>query len=274
MLRSVRRRGRAGERDPPRHAIERTCRSATCDGRAGLLRRLRDEVRARDPDGAYARGCLRGTCAAGRGVAYVRHDATQTYSLHVGAFGPRGELEGPGVLCAGGALEDARDAVCAGGVYAGRFRNDSMWKGTLADSGEAYAGEFGVDLQYEGLGVRTVSARTRVGEFRRGAWRRAQRAGFGEDAQRAARGAAQAAKAAAALFHDPGVWTKRRSRCMLCAPDGDARARPSLPATWFAVPAPPRRAAGAALALATFIATAWWAYRRRRRLAARSPRVS
>ena len=38
-----------------------------------LLRRLRDEVRARDPDAAYARGCLRGACAGGRGVAYVRH---------------------------------------------------------------------------------------------------------------------------------------------------------------------------------------------------------
>ena len=34
-----------------------------------LLRRLRDEVRARDPDAAYERGCLRGAWAGGRGGA-------------------------------------------------------------------------------------------------------------------------------------------------------------------------------------------------------------
>ena len=47
----------------------------------------------------------------------------------------------------------------------------------------------------------------------------------------------QAAKAAAALLHDQAVWTKRRSRCMLCAPpDGDLRA-----------PAPSGRTTGAGL---------------------------
>ena len=112
-----------------------------------LLRRLRDEVRARDPDAAYARGCLRGACAGGRGVAYVRHADDRApgpgaYSLHVGAFGPRGELEGPGVLCAGGGGDEAGGAACAGGVYAGRFRNDSLARGTLADpaAAEEYAG--------------------------------------------------------------------------------------------------------------------------------------
>ena len=149
-----------------------------------LLRRLRDEVRARDPDAAYARGCLRGACAGGRGVAYVRHADDRApgpgaYSLHVGAFGPRGELEGPGVLCAGGGGDEAGGAACAGGVYAGRFRNDSLARGTLADpaAAEEYAGDFGADLRYDGLGVRTVAAKTRAGEFRRGAWKRAQRAG-------------------------------------------------------------------------------------------------
>ena len=143
-----------------------------------LLRRLRDEVRARDPDAAYARGCLRGACAGGRGVAYVRHADDRApgpgaYSLHVGAFGPRGELEGPGVLCAGGGGDEAGGAACAGGVYAGRFRNDSLARGTLADpaAAEEYAGDFGADLRYDGLGVRTVAAKTRAGEFRRGAWR-------------------------------------------------------------------------------------------------------
>ena len=246
-----------------------------------LLRRLRDEVRARDPDAAYARGCLRGACAGGRGVAYVRHADDRApgpgaYSLHVGAFGPRGELEGPGVLCAGGGGDEAGGAACAGGVYAGRFRNDSLARGTLADpaAAEEYAGDFGADLRYDGLGVRTVAAKTRAGEFRRGAWKRAQRTGSAEAARRAARGAAQAAKAAAALLHDQAVWTKRRSRCMLCAPpDGDLRA-----------PAPSGRTTGAGLwylwpwtsplwlCLAAFALLAAWAYRLRR-LAAPGRRV-
>ena len=232
-------------------------------------------------DAAYARGCLRGACAGGRGVAYVRHADDRApgpgaYSLHVGAFGPRGELEGPGVLCAGGGGDEAGGAACAGGVYAGRFRNDSLARGTLADpaAAEEYAGDFGADLRYDGLGVRTVAAMTRAGEFKRGAWKRAQRTGSAEAARRAARGAAQAAKAAAALLHDQAVWTKRRSRCMLCAPpDGDLRA-----------PAPSGRTTGAGLwylwpwtsplwlCLAAFALLAAWAYRLRR-LAAPGRRV-
>ena len=96
-----------------------------------LLRRLRDEVRARDPDAAYARDWA---AARRRGRPRRRVRAPRrrqgagpgAYSLHVGAFGPRGELEGPGVLCAGGGGDEAGGgAACAGGVYAGRFRADS-----------------------------------------------------------------------------------------------------------------------------------------------------
>mmetsp|Transcript_3551 Transcript_3551/g.10473 ORF Transcript_3551/g.10473 Transcript_3551/m.10473 type:complete len:438 (+) Transcript_3551:128-1441(+) len=116
-----------------------------------LLGRLRGEIQTKDPRGIFARGCLRGSCSrGGRGVAYLRHAdavARPQYSLYVGAFGTRGLLEGPGVLCV---VDDVAPPCAA--VYAGTFANDSLAAGTLSAPGEAYAGEFRA-FGYHGYGA-------------------------------------------------------------------------------------------------------------------------
>eukprot|EP00629_Pelagomonadales_sp_RCC1024_P008430 CAMPEP_0119296018 /NCGR_PEP_ID=MMETSP1329-20130426/50351_1 /TAXON_ID=114041 /ORGANISM="Genus nov. species nov., Strain RCC1024" /LENGTH=431 /DNA_ID=CAMNT_0007296947 /DNA_START=245 /DNA_END=1540 /DNA_ORIENTATION=- len=116
-----------------------------------MLSRLRGEIQRKDPQGVFARGCLRGSCGpGGRGVAYLRHAdaaARPQYSLYVGAFGVGGRLEGPGVLCV---IDDAAPPCAA--VYAGTFANDSLAAGTLSAPGEAYAGEFRA-FGYHGYGA-------------------------------------------------------------------------------------------------------------------------
>ena len=283
---------RCGGKAPPRPSG----RSAQWDSRSGTSTSPsstgRTSSACRASCGASATRCAPATptrptraavCAApARAAAASRTCATPTTGRRArrrasprGAFGPRGELEGPGVLCAGGGGDEAGGAACAGGVYAGRFRSDSLARGTLADPAAAE--------ERRGLRRRPAVRRPRRADRGRDDARRrvqarrvetrAQRTGSAE-AARAARGAAQAAKAAAALLHDQAVWTKRRSRCMLCAPpDGDLRA-----------PAPSGRTTGAGLwylwpwtsplwlCLAAFALLAAWAYRLRR-LAAPGRRV-